>query len=289
MIIVNPIAGKGSAKNAIYEIVDELVRFENLPAVFTTQYNGHATKLIHEYAKAFDFIICCGGDGTLNEVISSIMCLDKQIYLGYVPAGTVNDFASTLNITKNPREGVRMMLSERTFACDIGKFNEQFFTYVAGFGAFTDVSYTTSQTIKSVLGKAAYFLESMKHLPNFKTYALKINYENQVIEDKFAFGAITNSKSVGGMQSASTKTAELDDGLFEVLFIRMPQNPLDLQFLITTLLKQEINEKFMCFFKTDRLLIESEEEIRWTLDGEDGGLHKKIIIENKNKAITFLV
>lgn len=289
MVIINPYAGTGSVKNTLFEIADEIVRHQDEPTVFITQYAGHAKELLREQAHKYDIVICSGGDGTLNEVVSGFMELPQKPYLGYLPSGTVNDFASTLNISRNPREQVRNILQQRPFACDIGQFNENFFTYVAGFGAFTDVSYTTPQATKSILGKAAYFLESIRHLPSITTYHLKVTYKGNYIEDDFTFGAVTNSKSVAGMQSISTKMAELDDGLFEVLLIRMPQNPLDLQIIITTLMKQEINERFMCFFKTDHIEIECEEGLQWTLDGENGGSHKKAVIENKNKAITFLV
>lgn len=289
MILLNPTAGKGAAKRSLFEIIDELNKRNLYPVVFTTQSSGHAKQLIAEKASLFDLLICCGGDGTLNEVISGLMKLKKRPALGYIPKGTANDFASTLKLTSNTRKMTQRILENNQFPCDIGSFNGRFFTYVAGFGAFTDVSYTTPQNIKSILGKAAYFLEGIKHLPSITSYHLKITYEDTVIEDDFAFGTITNSKSVGGMQSISTKTADLQDGLFEVLLIRLPNNPLDLQIIVTALLKQEINERWMCFFRTNALRIESDDDLKWTLDGEEGGIHHDILIENKKKAITFLV
>lgn len=289
MVILNPTAGKGAAKNSLFDIVDEVNQNDFCPTVFTTQYSGHAKALMIEYASAYEMLICCGGDGTLNEIVSGLMTLEKRPLLGYIPKGTANDFASTLKLTSNTKKMMKRILKEKVFPCDIGSFNDRYFTYVAGFGAFTDVSYTTPQPIKSILGRAAYFLEGIKHLSSITSYHLKIEYNNQILEDDFAFGSITNSKSVGGMQSISTKTADLQDGLFEVLLIRLPNNPLDLQVIITALLKQEINERWMCFFKTNTLHIESNDDLKWTLDGEEGGVHHDIIIENKKKAITFLV
>lgn len=289
MIILNPTAGKGSAKRSLFEIIDELNKQGIQPITFTTQYSGHAKDIITKYGSNYPMVICCGGDGTLNEVVSGMMNLTKRPSLGYLPKGTANDFAFTLKLTSNTKKMMQRILGKTEFPCDIGSFNHKYFTYVAGFGAFTDVSYTTPQQSKNMLGKVAYFLEGFKHLPSITSYHLKITYGDSVIEDDFAFGTITNAKSVGGMQSISTKVADLQDGLFEVLLIRLPNNPLDLQVIITALLKQEINERWMCFFKTDALRIESDDELKWTLDGEEGGIHHDVYIENKNKAITFLV
>lgn len=289
MILLNPAAGNGSAKRSLFEIIEELNKLQLFPSVFITQHAQHAQLLIQKHASSYKMIICCGGDGTLNEVICGLMNLSKRPLLGYIPKGTANDFASTLKLTNNTKKMVHRILMKNEFPCDIGRFNERYFTYVAGFGAFTDVAYTTPQPIKSILGKAAYFLEGIKHLPSITSYHLKITYDDHIIEDDFAFGTITNSKSVGGMQSISTKTADLQDGLFEVLFIRLPNNPLDLQAIISALLKQEISERWMCFFKTSALKIESKDDLKWTLDGEEGGIHHEVYIENKKKAITFLV
>lgn len=289
MIILNPTAGKGSAKSSLFDMINELNKQDIFPTIYTTQHSGHAKSLLIKHASSYHTIICCGGDGTLNEIVSGMMELTKRPLLGYIPKGTANDFASTLKLTSNTNKMMKRILENHQFPCDIGSFNDRYFTYVAGFGAFTDVAYTTPQPIKSILGKAAYFLEGIKHLPSITSYHLKITYDDQIIEDNFAFGAITNSKSVGGMQSISTKTADLQDGLFEVLLIRLPNNPLDLQVIITALLKQEMNEKWMCFFKTGALTIDSTDDLKWTLDGEEGGIHNHIRIENKKKAITFLV
>lgn len=289
MIVLNPAAGKGAARRSLYEIIDELNKRKLYPVVFTTQHRAHAEELIRLHAHRFDLIICCGGDGTLNETINGLMQIEKRPLLGYIPKGTANDFASTLKLTSHTRNMTQRILALHKFPCDIGKFNERCFTYVAGFGAFTDVSYTTPQNIKNILGRAAYFLEGIKHLPSITSYHLKITYDDQIIEDDFAFGTITNSKSIGGMQSISTKTADLQDGLFEVLLIRLPNNPLDLQAIITALLKQEIHERWMLFFKTNALHIQCKDDLKWTLDGEEGGIQHDVKIENKKKAITFLV
>lgn len=289
MFIFNPNAGKGKVKSSLYSIIDGFTRMNAIVTVFPTQYKHHGKELIQQHAAQYELIVCSGGDGTLNEVVSGLMELENRPPLAYIPTGTVNDFANTLHLSSNITKALEIFAKNQCFACDICTFNNRYFTYVAAFGAFTEVSYKTPQATKNMLGRAAYFLESIKQLPNITTYHMKITTNDRIIEDDFVFGAITNAKSIAGFQSVSTKHALLDDGEFEVLLVRMPQNPLDLQIIITALLKQEINEKFMEFFTSNSLRIESDAKASWTLDGEEGGNPECIEITIKNKAVTFLV
>lgn len=289
MFLFNPKAGKGKVKSSLYSIIDGFFSMGYLVTCFPTQHKDHAIELIQTYASSYDLVIVSGGDGTLNEVISAYMCIAHRPPLAYIPTGTVNDFANTLHLSGNVKDALEIFTKKEVFECDICSFNERYFTYIAAFGAFTEVSYQTPQSTKNMLGKAAYFLEGIKQLPNITDYHMKIISNDLVIEDDFIFGAITNSKSVAGFQSINTKCAQLDDGEFEVLLIRKPQNPLDLQIIITALLKQEINEKFMIFFTSNSLIIESDVNATWTLDGEEGGSPQYIDIKIKNKAIPFLV
>lgn len=289
MLIYNPHAGKGKVKNALHTIIEGFFQEGDLVTCFPTAHKDHATELIQTYGNDFELLICCGGDGTLNEVINGLTLLEQPLPLAYIPSGTVNDFANTLKLSANAQKAVAAFKEGNTFACDICSFNDRFFTYVAAFGAFTEVSYRTPQATKNLLGRAAYFLEGLKQFPNITTYHMRITASDRIIDDDFVFGAVTNARSIAGFQSINTKNAQLDDGEFEVLLIRMPQNPLDLQVIITALLKQEINEKFMEFFTAQSILIESDSKATWTLDGEEGGNPELIEITIKNKAVTFLL
>ncbi len=289
MLVFNPHAGKGKVKSSLFAIINGFFSMGYLVSCFPTAYKNHAIELIQYHGSAYDLLVCCGGDGTLNEVINGVMQLEKPLPIAYIPTGTVNDFANTLNLSGNVEKAMEIFAKHEFFACDICGFNERYFTYVAAFGAFTEVSYDTPQSAKNMLGRAAYFLEGLKLLPKITTYHMKITAADRIIEDDFVFGAITNARSVAGFQSVNTKNAQLDDGEFEVLLIRMPQNPLDLQIIITALLKQEINEKFMEFFTASSLIIESDPNANWTLDGEEGGQPALIQITIKNKAVSFLV
>lgn len=289
LLILNPQAGKGSAKNKLFEIVDQLCAHRFEVCVHTTQYGGHCGELVKEYAKDYDLLMSCGGDGTLNETINAMMKYHIQIPLGFIPMGTVNDFASTLHIPKSVKDAVQLITDGMIYHSDIGHFNDGYFAYVAAFGLFTDISYSTPQQYKNILGRMAYFLEGVKKLPKIKTYHISIHYDGQAIEDDYIFGAISNSRFIGGMQAYNTKHAQLDDGKFEVLLIRCPQNPLDIQVIISALLRQDLNEKFMTFFTASSISMISSEEIAWTLDGESGGSHHAVQINNQPLALSIFV
>lgn len=289
MIIMNPKAGKGTAKTALFTICDSFTRMKDFVSVFVTQYRGHAKELTQMFGSSFDILVCMGGDGTWNEVINGQMELMDKPLLCYLPSGTVNDFASTLKLPKSASKMMELVEAYTLFPCDIGKFNEHYFTYVAAFGIFTEISYSTPQNVKNSFGKIAYFMEGIKQLTKIPRYHIKAYVDDELIEDDFVFGCISNSKYVAGFTSVSAKYAELDDGLFEILLVRTPNNPLDVQNILAALLKQEVNENWMYFRKAAHIRIESEEPIPWTLDGEDGGETLHALIENKSKAVTILV
>lgn len=289
LLILNPHAGKGSAKNKLFSIVDHLVKHDYEVCVYTTQYAGHASEIVQSVAGKYDLLISCGGDGTLNEIVNALMQNDLKMPFGYIPMGTTNDFATTLNIPKNINKAIENIVSGHVFQSDIGRFNDHYFAYVAAFGAFTEVSYSTPQQYKNIFGKAAYFLEGLMQLPKIKTYHLSIEYDDNQVEGDYIFGAISNSKSIGGLHSYSTKNAELDDGVFETFLVRCPQNPLDFQVIITALLRQELNDKFMTFFKASSIKVKSEQKIAWTLDGESGGEHDLVDVRLYPKAFSIIV
>lgn len=289
-IIMNPKAGKQTAKSALFTICDKFCAMEDYVEVCITQHAGHAKKLAKESEGKYDIVVCVGGDGTWNEVVSGTMECTEKPNLAYLPSGTVNDFAATLKLSKNVDDFMNRIQEQQLFSCDIGSFNHRFFTYVAAFGIFTDISYSTPQSSKNIFGRIAYFLEGVKQLTNISTYSVKaiIDHE-EVIEDTFIFGCVTNSKYVAGFPAIYGSDAKLDDGLFEILLIKAPDNPLDIQTIITALLKQEVNETWMYYRKASHVDVVSNEAIPWTLDGEDGGSTMLAKIENKNRAITLFV
>ena len=288
LFIYNPHAGKGMIRGKLSEIIETFVLAEYEVTIFSTRGRHDATYIVKEKAKEYDLIACSGGDGTLNEVTVGLMQCEKRPPCGFIPAGTTNDVANSLKIPKNMKKAAELIVNGTHFPFDMGTINEDYFIYVAGFGAFTDVSYGTPQSSKNILGRLAYLLEGAKRLPTIKSYRFTVYYEDQVIEDDFIFGMISNSNSIGGFKGLSGKNVKLDDGLFEVSLIKMPKNPVDLQAIINSLIIGEPNPKYFYSFPTAEITLSSDEMVPWTIDGEFGGNLKDVVIQNQKHAITFI-
>ena len=287
LFVFNPKAGKGKIKTHLLYIVDIFSSHDYEIIIRSTQAPRDAYEKAKEYANSVDMIVCSGGDGTLDEVVTGIMEAESSVPIGYIPAGSTNDFANSLFMPKNMTKVAEMIMEEELYHCDIGRFNQKTFAYVAAFGLFTDVSYETDQDLKNVLGHVAYVLEGVKRLFDIKSYHMKVTSDEVQAEDDFIVGMITNSRSVGGFKNLTGKNVDMNDGLFEVTLIAHPKNPLQLQEIITALVMAEDNTDLIYSFKTKKLTIESDEEVPWTLDGEFGGDHSYVDIENRHKALNL--
>ena len=289
LFIYNPRAGKAQIRSNLLDIIDIFVKAGYEVTAYPTQARGDAVKAVKERSAGYDIVVCSGGDGTLDEVVSGMMKCEEKLPIGYVPAGSTNDFANSLKIPKSMIKAADIVVSGEDFACDIGTFNNDNFIYVAAFGIFTDVSYQTKQDAKNVLGHAAYLVEGVKGLPAVRAYPLKISYSDQVIEGEFLYGMVTNSYSVGGFRGITGQNILLDDGLFEVTLIRKPSNPLDLNSIILALVDKRVKSEHIYTFKTSKLVVESEDPVSWTLDGEFGGDHCKAVIENRQQVLNIKI
>lgn len=290
LFIYNPHAGKGLLKPKISDIVDIFVKAGYEVTIYPTQAYQDAYKKILEYhSEDYELIVCSGGDGTLDEVVTGMMKREEREPIGYIPTGTTNDFANSLHIPKDLLRAADNAVNGAKFSCDVGRFNEDVFVYIAAFGLFTDVSYQTKQEMKNLLGHLAYVLEGTKRLFNVPSYRIKVTHDGEVIEDEFILGMVTNSRSVGGFRNMIGKQVVFDDGLFEVTLIKTPKNPIALQEIIAALLIEQIDTKHMYTFKTGKITFESLEKIPWTLDGEFGGSHDEVIIENCQKQLELMV
>ncbi len=289
ILIYNPFSGNG-------QYVDEIkaatlyFREQNIEVhVFATTKKDDAFDIVTKFGSNYDLVVCAGGDGTINEVTSAVMLLKNRPTIGYIPTGTVNDFGSSLNLTKNVMTDAKTMLSGVEFACDIGSFNDKTFNYIAAFGLFTDVSYQTPQPLKNALGRIAYILEGAKRLINIPSYKMKITTENTTISGDFMYGMVTNSTSVGGFKDFVGKNVELDDGLFEIMLVKTPKNPAEVSALLQYVLTPTQNPDFVYNFQAKKIEISASENVPWTIDGEFGGDFDKVIIENNQKALKFMV
>lgn len=290
LFIVNPKSGKGSIRSKLLDIVDIFVKAEFDLTLYISQSAGDARAKAKEVEGRYELVICSGGDGTLDEVISGMMECEKRSAIGYIPCGSTNDFAHSLKIPTSMTKAAEHIAAWKEFPCDIGRFNDDYFVYIAAFGLFTDVSYETSQDVKNVLGHLAYILEGMKKLTEIKSYPMKVESEEMTVEGNFLFGMVTNSTSVGGFRNITGKHVHLDDGVFEVTLIKTPQNILELNEIIQAVIagKSE-NNKYFYQFRSRAVKFISGDPVAWTLDGEFGGYHEVVDVKNDKQALSLLV
>ncbi len=289
LFIVNSKSGKGTIRTKLMEIVDIFVKAEFDLTIYTTQAAGDARRKVFEEADGYELVVCSGGDGTLDEVISGMMEREEKCPIGYIPAGSTNDFANSLKIPRNMMKAAEHIVGQNTFPCDIGNFNGDYFVYIAAFGIFTDVSYETSQDIKNVLGHMAYILEGAKKLASIKAYQATVIANEKEISGSFLYGMVTNSLSVGGFRNITGKNVQLDDGVFEVTLVRNPKNLIEMQEIIACLLTSTPDDKYFYQFRSDCVKFIFEEEVPWTLDGEYGGDHVEVEIHNLMQALDIIV
>ena len=289
LFVYNPKAGKAQIKTKLADILDIFTLGGYEITICPTQKRGDATELVAKRDASYDLVVCSGGDGTLDEAVTGMMRSAWRTPIGYIPAGSTNDFGGSLSLPKNMLQAARVIVNGTHYACDIGSFNGDYFVYIAAFGLFTDVSYETAQDVKNVLGHMAYLLEGMKRLSAIRSYPMKVTYDDKVIEDDFIFGMVTNSQSVGGFKRITGKHVKLDDGVFEVTLIKRPKNPMELNNIMVSLLNRDIDSDAMYCFRAEKVLFESKEEVAWTRDGEYGGNHTQVTIINQCKAVDIRV
>lgn len=284
LLIVNPCAGRTKSRAGTFDIVDKFSKSDYDFSIHTTTCRGDATNIVKNHYEGKDIVVCCGGDGTLNETINGVMEMPNRIPIGYIPSGSTNDLATTLGIPSDIKKATDLIMDGHTNTYDIGLFNNRYFSYVASFGAFTSASYATSQKLKNKLGHAAYILSGIKDWKSIKSTHARIEYDGGVIEDDFMLGAIANSTSVAGIFKLKPDEIKLNDGYFELLLIRKV-NPIQAPVFLRKLIKQDYDGQQIIFLKTRSLKVTSDEPIAWTLDGEYGGAHKVSSIHVLSKAV----
>ncbi|MCI8661778.1 MAG: YegS/Rv2252/BmrU family lipid kinase [Hungatella sp.] len=289
LFIVNPRAGKAQISSRLLEIVDIFVKYGWEVEIHTTQAPFDALETAKARGQAADMVVCSGGDGTLSETISGMMNLDNPPLLGYIPAGSTNDFASSLKIPSQMEKAAMLAVTGNPYPVDIGQFcRERHFVYVAAFGLFTEVSYMTPQEKKNLLGHQAYMLEGVKSLANIKSVPLSLESEEMCLEGDFVFGMVTNTVSVGGFKGLVKNDVALNDGLFEVLMIRTPRTLPELKDIFSSMILKEEQSEYVYRFKTSKLSIKSRIPVDWVLDGEFGGSRTEVDIENHSRRIRIV-
>lgn len=287
--VFNPKAGKERIKNKLGDIIELFSLGGNRITIAATTKRGDAREWVENLEDGYDRVICSGGDGTLDEVVNGMAKREKKLPIGYIPAGSTNDFANSIGIPSGMLNAAKAAVGDKLFKCDVGIFNGKAFVYVAAFGAFTEVSYETPQDKKNKFGHAAYLVEALKKVTDIKPFHMHIETEHMTIDDSFIYGMITNSDSVGGIKKITGPNVSLNDGYFEVTLIREPKGPVELNEVIAALLDRNLSAKDLYYFKTDKISFKADENVPWTLDGEYGGNDKTVLIENKKEAMEIAI
>ena len=290
LLIVNPCSGRAKMRTELLRVVEILSEGGYTVTVYPTKARGDATDYVLNLSEnEYEIIVVCGGDGTLNEVITGLMKSGLHIALGYIPSGTLNEWSSGLGIARSIPKAAEDITNGKKIKLDIGKFGDKYFSYTASFGAFTDASYSAPQDIKNMLGQAAYFFEGIKSLGNIKPIHLKFRTEDRETEGDFLFGAVSNSMSVGGIVKFDESVVKLNDGRFEILLIRNPDNILKLQPIIDGILKRDFDKEGIEFFTAESVTVTGAGGLSWTLDGEYAEGTDEIVISNMHNAIELIV
>ena len=290
LLIMNPAAGTKKANPHLPEILSVFGRAGYACQCFMTQKRGDGTELAARFGAAADLIVCIGGDGTFNEVISGAVRAGIQTPIGYIPAGSTNDFAASLGLPKNVIQAAQAIVAGRPAPYDVGRFQDRYFTYVASFGAFTKTSYATSQSVKNALGHLAYILGGVKELTSIRRCHVAVTLDDGKREEgDYIFGAVSNSTSVGGILTLDKSIVDMNDGLFELLLVKYPRNPAELAEIIVALTSQKYDSPCLVFRPARKLLVEADPGMDWTLDGEFAKGSPEITIENLHSAVNVMV
>lgn len=287
LLIVNPYSGTKRIVRYLPDIIHLFRQYGYESTVYMTAEQGDGTKITTQRGADFDRIVCAGGDGTFNEVISGMLQAGLSIPIGYIPCGSTNDFATSLHLPKTIMKAARCAMDCEPISIDAGKFGERYFSYVASFGAFARTSYATPQSVKNMLGHLAYILGGIKDIPNIRPLHLKVEAEDVTFEDDYIFGAISNTTSLGGVMKLNANHVDLNDGLFELLLIKSPKDLSDLNECIRALGAQDYGSRMITFCSASALQVSSPTPLDWTLDGEEAAGVTEASVVNLKSAISL--
>ncbi len=290
-LIINPHSGKYKSQSMLFDIISIMSEHDYIVTTRITQKQGDARSFAIEACNSglYDLIVCSGGDGTLNETVDGIYTSGKAIPLGYIPSGSTNDYARSLGISADYKEATLRCVMGDPHPLDIGRMDNRHFNYIASFGMFTAVSYTTPQSVKKLLGHMAYVLAGMKDITKIKSTHARFILEDKVLEGDYIFGAIANTTSIGGVVHLKESFVEFNDGLFEVCLVKMPKNPADLMKITMGALSSDFSYENFEYCKTSSVKIEFEDDVSWSLDGEQYVSNSSVCVEVIPSAVTIML
>ena len=288
LFIMNPFAGQKRANRQLSDLLLMFTKAGYDVITHMTTGPGSAAETVERLAGEVELVVCCGGDGTFNETVSGLLTKGIQVNVGYIPAGSTNDFAASLKLSTNILQAAQDILEGEPVAYDVGKFGTRYFSYVASFGAFTRASYSTPQSVKNALGHTAYVLEGIQELSQIRKEHIRMEMDGEVVEDDFLFGAICNSTSVGGILTLDPKQVDMADGLLEILLVRAPRNLAEISECIQALQTQEYNCAMITFRSAHHVTVYADPDMPWTLDGEREEGHTQVDVDNLHHAIRLV-
>ena len=271
LLLINPITAKKTLGTNLTDVIDRLMKGGYEVTVHVTQRKGETKEVAKNRGEEFDTIVCVGGDGTLNDTVSGILKLEKKPKIGYIPAGTTNDFASSWGIPKKPLEAVKKIVSTKPRKIDVCFFGNRPFVYVSAFGAFTEVSYSTPQPLKNALGHTAYIFEGITSITSIRPTKMTVEYDGGSVSGEFLYGMIANTKSVGGFELKTKDEISISDGLMELILVHKPHKSMDTPKMLAAVLAQDVKSDYITYVHTKHVAFKSETAIPWTVDGEFGG------------------
>ena len=288
LFVMNPYSGTRRANRYLPDIISTFNRAGYTVITHMTAGPGDGAQVVEKMAKDMDIVACCGGDGTFNETVNGILRSGADVPIGYIPAGSTNDFAASLHLPTNVMQAARDIVEGTPHSYDVGRFADRYFSYVASFGAFTKASYSTPQNIKNALGHTAYVLEGIQELSQIRPIHVRLEMVDRVVEDDFLFGAVSNSTSVGGILTLDPSKVDMCDGKFELLLVRAPRDLMEISECIRALQTQKYNCSMITLLSTPNVKIYTDPDLNWTLDGEraDGG--SCIEVQNMHNAIRLI-
>ncbi len=287
-LVINPAAGTKQGKKYLADIIAHFGSKGYITTVFVTEKRGDATEFISQYGREYDLVVCIGGDGTFNESVAGIVKSGIDVPIGYIPAGSTNDFASSLHISSDIMQACRDIASGTEHTLDVGLFNERCFSYVASFGIFTKTSYSTPQSVKNALGHLAYILEGIKEIAQIKAARVRLETRDRTVEGEYLFGAVSNSTSLGGVLTLDPDVVDMNDGMFEIMLIKSPANINELNAILRALRLKKYDNPMIDFLRTDRAVVYAREDMDWSLDGEYAKGCAEVEIVNRHSAIRLV-
>lgn len=283
LIIRNPVSGTIYNRFKFNKFIKQLESKYKINIKNTTNTIG-ADDIIRNEQKDYDLVSVCGGDGTLNQVVTEFSKNEtKKTPIIYIPFGTTNDFGKSLKVQKNKKD--EYIKKE----CDTGLINKkQYFNYIVATGLFTRSSYETSRKAKRIFGRLAYIINGIKDLFNIKEYEATVYINDKIINDKFIYMSISNSYFIGGFRIFKENEIKLNDGNFEIFLVKKPKNIFKLVRLGIKILLKNHDDDNIVFLQSQNVKIKTKKEINWTFDGENSGKYNEINISNINKNIEFI-